>query len=60
MPDPEKTVDMILDVLLKNVDKATLLKTVRELEEVIGDKGFREIAQRISERIQAEVTGRKK
>lgn len=52
-PTSEKIVDMIIDVLLKHVSKAALLKTVRELEEVRGDRNFRETVQRISEKVQS-------
>lgn len=53
MSELKKDLDaQFLEVLLKHVDKGTILRVIKELEEVHGEGSFRETLHRILEKIE--------
>jgi hypothetical protein len=57
MAASERTIKMVLEVVKKHVDQETLLRVVKELEEVPGHGSFRETIERLAEMARQE--GRK-
>jgi hypothetical protein len=46
-----ETIDQIIRVIAKHVDRATLKKIVDELKEVPGNRSFRDTVERLAEKV---------
>ena len=57
MAAPDQTVREVLKVIRRHVDQATLEKIVEDLQEVPGDKRFRDTIEMLVQAIQHENRG---